>query len=87
MNLLTIPTAILAILGIAALAGAASVIYRKNQGESQFKTAQNIIDLQKDENTLLVRKNTSLQAQLDTANDVIARLTEDGKSNRTRKEK
>lgn len=79
MNLLTIPSAILAILGIAAVAGAASAWYRKSQGENQIKAAQNIIALQKEENALLVRKNLALQAQVDISNEVIARLTNDGK--------
>lgn len=87
MNLLTIPSAILGILGLAAIAGAASAWYRKSQGENQIQAGQNIIDLQKDENALQARKIISLQSQLDTANDVIERLTKDGKSNRTRKEK
>lgn len=70
-----LPTIILATLGIAASAGAMTAYYKKGYGENQLKAAQNIIELQKDENALLTRKNTALQSQLDIANDVIERLS------------
>lgn len=74
-----LPTVILAILGVAVSAGAVTAYYRKGMGEEQLKVSQNIIDMQKEENALLVRKNTALQAQLDVANNVIERLSKDGK--------
>lgn len=68
------PATILAVLGIAAGAGVLTAYYKKGSGEAQLKAAQNINDMLKDENALLIRKNTALLSQLDIANDVIEKL-------------
>lgn len=86
MDILTIPVAIGAVLGIAAVAGTAAKVYKRNYGKDSLETAQSLISMQKDENALLVRKNTGLQTQLDIANDLLERVANNGRrSTRTKK--
>lgn len=85
MDISTIPVAIGAILGVAAVAGAAARIYKRNYGKDSLEAAQTLISMQKEENTLLIRKNNALQTQLDVANNVIERLSNGRNHTRTKK--
>lgn len=77
-------TIILAALIIAAAAGGVAAYYKKSAGQDALDIAQRTIALQNEERDMLVRKNSALQGQLDTANSVIERLTKNGNSHSSR---
>lgn len=81
MDFFEIPAAIVGMLAIAGSAAAVSVWYKRNQGKDALDLAIRVNELQKEENVLLMRKNTALQAQLDVKDDLIERLTRNGKKN------
>lgn len=82
---MSLPALILAILGIAGAAAGVAAWYKQDVGEKALKLAQTINDMQKDENSLLARKNAYLQGQMDIKDETIERLVSHGNNTRTKK--
>lgn len=83
MNFITL---ILGIFALAAIAGGLGAWYKRSAGKDALELAQQTISMQKEENALQARKIIALQAQLDIKDEIIERLTTDGKNN-TREKK
>lgn len=75
MDLITVPAIIVSLLTIAGSAAFISAWFRRSQGDTALQLAERVNALLKEENEALIRKNTALQATVDSKDIIIERLT------------
>lgn len=73
-----LPTAILAIIGIAIALGGLAFFFKKGGDKEASALDQNTIRAYKESEIVMVRQIESLKTQLQTKDDIIERLLSDG---------